>query len=247
MNSFGGLYRASRVSIKRNGSLISSLAAAAGVGLTAYLTAKASFKAARIIDENEKFFTETPTKEKVKLVWRFYIPPTLAGVSTVLLIGNANRLATNKQLAAQAALAVTQRAYTEYRDQVVKEFGERKDETIRANVAEERMKKNPPPSTEIMTTGPGMVLCCELYTGRYFACSMESLKRAENTLNSRLLRNGYATMDDFYDMVGLGMTSKSGESGWRPEDLMKLEFATVLSDDGRPCLSFDYNYVIPIL
>jgi hypothetical protein len=71
---------------------------------------------------------------------------------------------------------------------------------------------------------------------------METLRKAENELNARLLAHDYATFDDFYYMVGLTRTSSSSQIGWKSDKLMKLEFSTVLTEDGRPCLSFDYNY-----
>lgn len=71
---------------------------------------------------------------------------------------------------------------------------------------------------------------------------METLRRAQNTLNDRLLKHDYATLDDFYHLVGLSNTSSSSEIGWKSNRLMELDFTTTLSSDGRPCLAFDYNY-----
>jgi hypothetical protein len=108
-------------------------------------------------------------------------------------------------------------------------------------MAEDRVTKNPPP--EILVSGPGNVLCCEMWTGRYFTSDMESLRKAENELNARLLKHDYATLDDFYYLLKLPMTTSSGEAGWKSDKLMGLEFSTVLTPDGRPCLTFEYNYI----
>jgi hypothetical protein len=71
---------------------------------------------------------------------------------------------------------------------------------------------------------------------------MEKLRRANNELNSKLLKHDYATLDDFYYMLGLSPTTTSGNIGWQSDKLMDLIFSTTLSDDGRPCITFEYNY-----
>lgn len=233
--------------IKQNGPLLSSALAGIGVGVTAYFTAKATFKAAELIQTSETLEPDVPmsNREKVKLVWRCYIPPAVAGIGTVLLIGNGHRLATNKALAAQAALAVTDRAYTEYRDKVADELGEHKDQRIRDEIAQDRVRENPPPS-ELIAEAPE-VLCHEAFTGRYFICSKEKLHRAENRIVAKTLKHEYATLDDFYHQIGLKITSTSGENGWVANRTMELLFSSVLTDDGRPALSFEYNYVKPLI
>jgi hypothetical protein len=252
------VYGVARLLVKQNAPAISHAAAAVGVGATAYLTAKATFKAAEKFDREEYLrnaadVSPMSNKEKVKLVWRCYIPPTVAGVGTILLIGNGHRLAANKIIAGQAALAVTERAYSEYREKILKEFGtgkehlgEFKDRGIRDEIAQDRVNKNPPPANLVVGDTPGDVLCHEAYTGRYFISSMEKLRRAENRIVHKTNRFEYATLDDFYHEVGLKITSVSGETGWKPDRPMELLIASVLTEDGRPALSFEYNYVTTI-
>jgi len=77
---------------------------------------------------------------------------------------------------------------------------------------------------------------------RYFACDIEKLRKTQNELNARLIKHDYATLDDFYYMLGLRQTTVSGTMGWTSDKMMELIFSTTLSDDGRPCLTFEYNY-----
>lgn len=86
------------------------------------------------------------------------------------------------------------------------------------------------------------VLCCELFTGRYFPCTMERLKKAQNELNAKLLREDLCTLDEFYYMLGLEYTYSSSEVGWRSDKLMELEFSAIMYKD-KPVLAFNYNYV----
>lgn len=239
-----------RMNVKEHSPIILSVAAGVGTLATAYLTNKAAFEASNIIGLREDAIPPSNDfkerlKDRTKLVWKLYLPPAISAATTIACIIGANRIELKKTIAAQTAFAVSERVYSEYRNKVIEEYGERKDQSIRDNIADEHVKKTAP-GPDVLLTGPGNVLCCELYTGRYFASDMETLRKAQNELNARLLAHDYATFEDFYDMVGLANTSASSNLGWKSTKLMGLIFSTVLTDDGRPCLAFEYNYVEPL-
>lgn len=230
--------------------VIMSVAAGVGTIATSILVGKASFQACDAIRAREEHMppsihSKERLMERTKLVWKFYIPAAISASSTIAFIVGANRAEFKKTLAAQTAFAVSERVYSEYRDKVIEEYGERKDQAIRDKIVDEHVKKTAP-GPDILVAGTGNVLCCELYTGRYFMSDMETLRKSENELNARLLAHDYATFDDFYDMIGLTRTTNSGNLGWRSTKLMKLEFSTSLTEDGRPCLAFEYNYAEPL-
>lgn len=224
---------------KENSPLLLAVGASVGVVATAYLTAKAAVKAHTLILLEEPELTELETREKIALTWKFYIPSALVGATTIAAIVGVKHTAATKTLAAQTALAVTQKAYENYRGKVIEEFGEKKDQALQAKVAEDRVNANPP-STII--AGSGTALCCELHTGRYFNSDMQTLHRIVNEINAKMLRHDYATLDDFYYELGLEMTKTSGQTGWTSDKLLELEFSAVLHN-GNPCLAFDYNYI----
>src|SRR5688500_7097697 len=145
---------------KENSSLILAVGAGIGVVATAYLSAEAGYKTRQAL-EHEKGMD---LRDKVWYVWKLYIPAGTAGAVTILCVVGSKRSDGRKTLAAQTALAVSQRAYEGYRAQVIEELGERKDKTLLAKVAEKQVNENPPPA---IIAGSGPVLCCELHTGRY--------------------------------------------------------------------------------
>jgi|SRR5580765_366740 Family of unknown function (DUF6353) len=248
--NLGDIGRLLRTNTKEHFPIILSAAAGIGVLATAYLASAASVEAANVIRnyEEQNPPSDDPKErliERTKLVWKLYIPAGISAASTITCIIGANRVEAKKTIAAQTAFAVSQRVYSDYRDKVIEEYGERKDQSIRDKIADDRVKSSAP-SKDVLISGPGNVLCCELFTGRYFSSDMESLRKAQNELNAKLLAHDYATFDDFYYMVGLSRTSSSGQIGWRSNRLMDLQFSTVLTEDGRPCLAFDYNYTEPL-
>lgn len=248
--NLGDLGRLVRSGTKEHLPLILSVGAAIGTLATAYLAARASFQAAELIQEYEKDVGASPDPkerliERTKLVWKLYIPTAASAVATVGCVVGANRVEVKKTLAAQTAFAISERALSEYRDKVIEEYGERKDQTIRDQIADDKVKKTAP-ETGVIVAGSGTVLCCELFTMRYFMCDAETLRRAQNDLNARLLGHDYATLSDFYYMIGLAPTSVSSQLGWRSTKQMNLQFSTALTEDNRPCLTFEYNYTEPL-
>jgi hypothetical protein len=252
MISLGSVIHAVRTGAKENSATLLTLGAGIGVLSTAYLTAKAAMKSARMIDHAESIHgtAEDPRerfKERTQLVWKEYIPPAIAATTTIVCLVGSNRVSTNKTVAAQTALAVTQSAYSEYRDRAIQEFngsdktggkGRRKDESIRADIAQERVNGN---KNNVVVLGEGRQLCEEAYTGRFFECDMDTLKRAVNEINAKLNRHDYATFDDFYYLVGLPQTQVSGNTGWESPKLLALYFSSTMKDD-KTALCFEYNY-----
>lgn len=224
--------------------------AVAGTVTTAFLTGKATIKAVESLnvyrydqDPTAEFFISK--QERAKIVWKLYVPPFIAGVTTVAAIIAANQIGTRRAAAVAAAYAISERAFDEYKDKVKEKLGENKERAVHDDIAQDRVKNNPVTEQQIVVAGGGKVLCYEGYTGRYFMSDMESLKKAQNDLNYMVLNNYYASQSDFYDLLGLDRTKVSDDVGWNSDKLLELTFSTVLSDDDRPCIVVDYQ-VAPI-
>lgn len=225
--------------IKRNSTTILSSTAIVGVGTTAYLSAVAAID---ITKELEGDYVTFDRKTLFKRYWKRYIPAVASGVVTSACIIGVAKVGNKRAMAAQAAFVLTERAYSEYRDKVIEEFGEKKDEKIRELVAQDKVRNNPP-SNEVVIVPAGQVLCCELYTGRYFQSDMETLRKAQNDLNARLISQDNASLEEWYYLIGLQPTSFSSDYGWNSDKMLELEFSTVLTEDGRPCLAFSYKHI----
>jgi len=213
------------------------------------LTGAATVKAVRMVDTDEAKNGRSGDrvqviKDRARLVWKLYIPPVTSGVATIGSIIAATKLGNRKAAAAITAYSLTERAFSEYKDKVVEQIGENKERKIRDEIAQEAVDRKPPSGEVIIATG--QVLCCELYTGRYFTSDMETLRQAANNMNFEAMSGIHATLADFYYAIGLGITSESTEMGWENDRLMELKFTTTLTPDGKPCLAFNYNYVKPL-
>ena len=73
-------------------------------------------------------------------------------------------------------------------------------------------------------------------------CSIEVIKKAENTLNKQMIHdiNGYVSLNDFYDEIGLDHTSVGNDLGWNTDQLIDIDFSSQLNDNGEPSVVLDY-------
>lgn len=180
-------------------------------------------------------------KEIIVLVGTHYIPPVLIGAATITAIVMANRISTKRTAAALAAYALTEKKASEYRDKVVEKLGVKDERTLRDELIQKDINENPPKRELVIVSGDGGVLCHDQFSGRYFRCRAEVLKRAENDLNRQMIHDQYATLSDFYHMIGLDPTNGSEDLGWNFTQIFQLDISAVLVDQDTPCLSFRFD------
>lgn len=222
-----------------------------GTVLTAYLAGKAAFRVGKDVNaghyENlmaDKMPEFYDAKALVATYWKEFIPAVAVGTLTVTCIIMANRVGDRRTAALAAAYGITEKAFDEYKAKVIEKVGQKKEQAYRDEIAQERVDRQPL-SREVVILGGGDVLCYDAHSGRYFHSDMESLKKAQNDTNYQILNDFYASLTDFYGRVGLTKTQESDDIGWNSDKILDLQFSTVLSEDGRPCLSFLFS-VSPI-
>lgn len=256
LTGLASLARHGKFLLNENSRTILTGVGVVGTVSTAYLTGRATFKAAELIQAVEqgleKSSEETGNGEtlhvhelsrfgKAKLVWRFYIPPSAVCLTTVTCIIVANKIASKKIAALAIASGISERALQEYKEKVIERLGERQDTKLRDEIAQDRVNQHPVGSREIILAGTGEVLCFDLATGRYFQSTVEEIKRAENKINYRLNNFMYASASEFYDEIGLAPTTYTDNVGWNANKHVEVQFSSVLSPDGRPCLAIDFT------
>lgn len=240
--------RAQKYVIDNSPSILTAIGVS-GVITTAYLTGRASFKAAEIIREREEEDghaedAKIRLKHRTQLVWKEYVPPVVMATMTVSAIVCANRIGQRRAAALATAYTIMERGYEEYRTKVIEKLGEKKEQALRDEVAQERIERNPIGDKTVII-GSGEVLCFDEHTGRYFQSDMETLRKAQNDLNNQIINDFYASLTDFYEMIGLPKTAESDEVGWNSDRLLELTFSGTIAKDGRPCISVGFK-VVPI-
>lgn len=215
--------------------------AVAGTVTTAVFASKAGAQATRVIEDLEQTVGEDlPVTEHAKAVWKLYIPSAAMGAATIACIISANSINTRRNAAIMSAYSLTDAAFKEYKEKVVEQIGEKKEQTVREEIGKARIENNPVSEREVVVLGKGDTLCYDGVTGRYFRSDMETIRKAVNDINQKCINEVYASQNDFYSEIGLNPTALGEELGWRSDHMLDISFGTHLADDGVPCLSLDY-------
>ena len=218
----------------------------AGMVTTTVLAVKATPKALKLIDKKKEELElnqdDTLTiGETIKVAWKPYIPAAVTGTVAMACLVGASSVNLRRNTALAAAYHLSETALTEYKEQVIETIGKNKEKTIRNKVDKARVENNPPKDKEVILTGDGDTLCYDYHSGRYFKTSIDKLKKVENELNARLLREDYISLNDFYDELGLSFTQMGDDLGWHvSKGLIEFGFSSQLVND-TPCLVLNYN------
>lgn len=241
------ILKKSQTLITDNSPAIMTALAISGTIATGVLAGKGAYEAALLVHDEETRELERgqimklDLKTKVNLTWKFYVPAAATALFTIGSIVALNKIGTRRTAAMTAVYSISEKAFDEYKAKVVEKWGESKEREVRDEIMQDHIDKGLPCEREVVIVAPGEVLCYDKMTGRYFQSSMEELKKAQNDLNYKILNSYYASLSDFYNLIGLNPTTFSDAIGWNCDELMELQFTTTISDDQRPCLAIEFK------
>lgn len=182
--------------------------------------------------------------ETVKAVWKCYIPSgALILISGGCLIGSSSvNLKRNTALATAYKLSET--ALTEYKDKVVDTFGEKKAQSIKDEIAKDKLDRMQISEDEIILTKRGDTLCMDAISGRFFKSDIETIKQVINKLNRRLLSENFISLNELYYELDLDGIKIGDDIGWRiGRGLIELNPSSQLTKNGTPCLVMNFDVV----
>lgn len=214
-----------------------------GTVATVALAVKATPKALALIDEaeNEKE-ADLTNREKVKACWKCYVPTVITGVGSVACLIASGSINIKRNAALATAYAISDSAFKEYREKVVETVGEKKEKMVRDTVTKEKMDKNPVSNADVIVTEKGDALCYDSVFGRYFKSDRDTIRRAEIKLNRQIISEMCASVNEFYDELGLSHIKIGDDLGWDIDDgQIVFDYSSQLADDGTPCLVISYR------
>lgn len=203
------LVHRTKLFVGRNGSTILTCMAGVGLIATAVLTAKATPKAMTRVDNARDEKGEELTKlEKVIAAAPAYIPPIITGTATLACMFGATTLSKRQQASLISAYALVDNSYKEYKKKVEELYGEGADDNVKSEIAKDKYKESE------LEPEDGMKLFYDEFSGRYFESSIEKVKEAEYNINRDLSMRDYATLNEFYDYLGLIPIDGGDDLGW---------------------------------
>ena len=233
--------------VSKNSPTILVVGAVAGVVTTTVLAVRATPKAEAAIHDatpldfqNAEFLPLTRV-EKVKVAWKFYIPTAVMATATIACIVGGNTVSTRRTAAIASAYTLADTAIKEYQSKVVETLGEGKELKIRDAIAQDRLDANPVGQNAVYIASGGEMLCYDTVSGRYFKSDIETLRRAENELNHRLINSSFISLNEMYREIGLETTKLGDDMGWIPDNMIDFRFSSRIAENNTPCIVLDYH------
>lgn len=182
-------------------------------------------------------------QEKVMLTWQCYAPTVGLALLSATSIIMANRINLRRNAALASLYAIAESGLRDYQKKVVETIGNKKEEKIRGEVAQQNIDRNPAVDSQIINTGRGTMLSYETLSGRYFFSDPEALRQAMNSFNERLNSEMELPINELYYEMGLSSTELGARAGWKADDGLPLfDFSSRLeTKTNQLCLVIGYT------
>lgn len=228
----------------------------AGMITTTVMAVKATPKALDLMAEiKEKHEHEEDRKEFAKDVFTkvapVYIPSAILGAASIACVIGASAVNYRRNAALATAFSLSESALKEYQDKVVETIGEKKERVVRDAVAKDKVDKVPVETTEVYVTEHGTTLFFDPLSSRVFTSDIETIKKAQNELNRRMLIENSISLNEFYAEIGLPGNEVGEILGWNVDrGYIELDLGSATVYDGKPCIvvghdrrpDYRYNY-----
>lgn len=182
----------------------------------------------------------TPT-EVIKTTWKCYMPSAAMLTISVGCMFGAAHINAQRELGWAALYSATKKASDAYEKKVIERIGEKENAEIHQEVIKQELKDHPVSRAEVVTTGAGSYLVYDTLSGRYFMSDINEIQRIANELNQAIIGGRmYVALNEFYDELNLMPIDLGHDCGWNIDNLIDPKFSTMISDDGRPCLTLQF-------
>lgn len=223
-----------------------------GVGMMGSATIQAIIEAPKakdeldILERNESLTHKEYAKEKRHIIFNHYWP------TTVLVIGGAGMIFWGHRITlAQTAAAIT--AYNlkadeleKWKKKIAELDGDKRIGKLEEDILRDEVKDGPTDEGAVINTGHGKMLCYEVTSGRYFYSDIEKIRKANNDINDWINDSKQygeeidVSLNEWFDYLGLERTKTGNKLGWHNQ-LIRLNFTSLLTVNGVPCLCVGYK------
>ena len=234
------LLHQTKLFLNRNSATMLTCVGGVGVVATTVMAVKATPKALKVLEQaKEEKGEELTVSEMIQVAGPTYIPTAIMGAATLTCIFSANILNKRHQASITSAYALLDSSYKEYRNKVTAIYGDDADENVRDEIAKDKYKESEVNAKTVTE------LFYDEYSKRFFESTIARVKEAEYRINRDLVMQEYATLNDFYEYVGLDPIPSGDSLGWTPninlecywQEWIDFTHSRITMDDGVECHS----------
>ena len=179
-----------------------------------------------------------------------YLPAFLLFLTSIGLFAGADKISQKQLLALGSAYAMSKKSQEGFSEKAFSLMKEKQVAELKDAIAKEIIDEHPYSEADVEYVDPAGALFYDPLLQEYFTYNIEKVRRAERLINDTLdervrLRKGvqFVSLDELHKYLCLKKRLKSGkELGWRSDgERCHFEYATFLTDDGRPCTVLLYK------
>jgi hypothetical protein len=157
-------------------------------------------------------------------IGKLYAPAVGVGLVSIGLLTGAHVVLTKRNAGLTAAYVALDKGFREYRDRVIKEYGEDKDRELRYGTVAKEIVEEGEHGHEVRTIKRNAVTGKSIYARIYDennrhwsqhpADNKAFLVSQQSWANDRLRAYGYLMLNDVYDQLGLDRSTAGAVVGW---------------------------------
>jgi hypothetical protein len=238
-----------------------------GFVTTVVLASNETLKVQTIINrKSQEKGSELSKGEKLKEYSFLYWPSVLSGCVTAGVIVHSNISYTKHVMALADTVMLSQKAFSEYKNEVIKQVGKNKEKKIVDSVAQENTDRidSRKDKVTIIDTGEGDVTFRLNWNGKTFKSTRQAVDTAFNILNKQLGCSGnydqngdnYVTLNDLYDCLKIDWDPNGSAIGWTTsycyskthtdEEFIPHSYSATISKNGNTPIMVIHYDVVPI-
>lgn len=201
--------------MKINKSLIMTLVATGGVIATCIFVGIETPKALQALEEEEKKKGEALTKKETAIVAaKEYLPAIVMGAGTIGCIFGIRVLDRKQQTSMIAAYGLLSKNFKQYKDAAVRVYGEEGEQKIRDEIILQNSNYHHIGCDEL----DEKAVWVDEISGESVEAFEKEIIDAEYHFNRNFVMRGYASLNEFYDFLGLPQTEYGDSVGWSCTD-----------------------------
>lgn len=175
------------------------------------------------LDEDE----ELPKTEKIKIGVRTFWSSAALGAASGACFFGAHHIDVKRQITLGTALAITETTLHDTREKIKEKWGENKEKEVRDAIAEDKMRKNPPPEGVTVREGEQLFYCP--LGNEWFSSTHEQIGLAVADICRRLQYEDFVSLNEFYDYLGVAHSRIGDSVGWTSDK--PIEMSRTSSND----------------
>lgn len=161
------------------------------------------------------------TADKALIYAKAYAPTALMLIATELCLYGSYKEHEKRLATVGAAYILSESNFKEYKEKAEELLGEKKTREIEDSLVQKHIDETP--QTEANTSlnhlpnATQLGLWFDETSKRYFYSNAEYIRRAELEANAMLQKNGFVSINDVYDLLGIDSIPLGDDMGWQSD------------------------------